>query len=42
MYSCCIFLNLTKTFGTVDHDVLLHKMEIFYGFRGLALKLMQS
>ena len=42
MYNCCIFLDLTKAFDTVNHDVLLHKMENFYGFRILALKLIQS
>ena len=42
MYFCCIFLDLTKAFDTVNHDVLLYKMKNFYGFRGLAFKLMQS
>ena len=42
IYTCCIFLDLTKAFGTVNHDVLLHKMKNFYGFWGLAFKLMQS
>ena len=42
MYTCCVFLDLTKAFDTVNHDVLLHKMKNFYGFRGLAFKLMQS
>ena len=42
MYTCCIFLDLTKAFDTVNHDILLHKMKNFYGFRGLAFKLMQS
>ena len=42
MYSCCIFLDLTKAFDTVNHDVLLYKMKNLYGFRGLAFKLMQS
>ena len=42
MCTCCVFLDVTKAFDTVNHDVLLHKMENFYGFRGLALKLMRS
>ena len=42
MYTCCIFLDLTKAFDTVNHDILLHKMKNFYEFRGLAFKLMQS
>ena len=42
MYTCCIFLDLTKAFDTVNHDILLQKMKNFYGFRGLAFKLMQS
>ena len=42
VYNCCILLDFTKAFDTVNHDLLLHKMKIFYGFRGLALKLIQS
>ena len=42
IYTCCIFLDLTKAFDTVNHNVLLHKMKNFYGFWGLAFKLMQS
>ena len=42
MYTCCIFLDLTKAFDTVNHDILLHKIKNFYGFWGLAFKLMQS
>ena len=42
MYNCCIFLDLTKAFDTVNHNVLLHKMKNFCGFRGLATKLIQS
>ena len=34
--------HLTKAFDTVNYDVLLHKLKIFYGFRGLAVKLIQS
>ena len=42
MYNCCIFLDLTKAFDTVNHDVLLHEIKNFYGFQGLAIKLIQS
>ena len=42
MYSCCIFLDLTKAFDTVNYDALLYKMKNFYGFRGPTFKLMQS
>ena len=42
MYCCCIFFDLTKAFDTVNHDVLLYKMKNFYGFGGLAFKLLES
>ena len=32
MYTCCIFLDLTKAFDTVNHDVLLQKMKNFMDF----------
>ena len=36
-----IFLDFAKAFDTVDHKILINKLE-YYGIRGLPLKLMKS
>ena len=40
-HSCTIFLDLAKAFDSVDHQILIRKMER-YGIRGNALQLIKS
>ena len=35
-------LDLTAAFATVDHNILLHRLEITFGFRGVPLQRMRS
>jgi len=37
-----IFLDLVKAFKTVNHDILLHKLDFQFGIKGLPLSLLKN
>ena len=41
IFACSIFIDLQKAFDTVNHTILLHKLD-HYGIRGLPNKCFQS
>ena len=42
LYSCSIFLDLSKTFETVNHNILFEKFYHNFGIRGIPLQLFRS
>jgi len=40
--TCSLFIDCLKAFDTVDHEILLKKMEMNFGIRGIPLMLMKS
>ena len=42
LFSCCVFLDFSKAFDTVDHKILLWKLHNYFGIRGTCLNLFES
>ena len=39
---CCLFLDLSKAFDTIDHKILVRILEKYFGTQGVTLDLLKS
>ena len=42
LHTCCIFLDFSKAFDTVNHQILLAKLQKYFGIRGKPFDLFKS
>ena len=42
LYSCSVFLDLSKAFDTINHNILFDKFYHNFGIRGIPLQLFRS
>ena len=42
LFSCCVFLDFSKAFDTVNHKIFLWKLHNYFGIRGTCLNLFES